>query len=160
MRIKILGPLVAEENSVSLTPSASKPRQVLSLLALNANRVISVATLIEEIWGDNPPRSSATTLQTYIFQLRRKLDAALARERRRTAKDVIVTRHGGYLLLAEPGDVDVHRFERLSSDARAVCRFRSRQPRLDLFTQALSLWNGPRWSTCRSGGSSNRRSCG
>jgi SARP family transcriptional regulator, regulator of embCAB operon len=143
VRINILGPLVAQENSVSLTPSASKPRQILSLLALNANRVISVATLIEEIWGDNPPRSSATTLQTYIFQLRRKLDAALARERRRTAKDVIVTRHGGYLLLAEPGDVDVHEFERLSNAARSAVDAGDDGLASDLFAQALTLWNGP-----------------
>nr|CAJ42325.1 SARP family regulator [Streptomyces steffisburgensis] len=143
MQIKTLGPLVAQENQVSLVPSAGKPRQVLSLLALNANRVISVGTLIEEIWGNNPPRSSATTLQTYIFQLRRNLDSALDRNDGLTAKDILVTQHNGYLLRARPGDIDVHEFERLAGEARSAAAAGDDAAAADLFTEALSLWDGP-----------------
>ncbi|MEU0074321.1 AfsR/SARP family transcriptional regulator [Streptomyces sp. NPDC006332] len=141
MQIRTLGPLVAQENRVSLVPSASKPRQVLSLLALNANRIISVGTLTEEIWGDNPPRSSATTLQTYVFQLRRNLDAALGHGQ--TAKDILVTQHNGYLLRAQPGEIDVHEFELLSGKARSAAAAGDDAAAADLFTQSLSLWNGP-----------------
>lgn len=51
MEIKVLGPLEARENGVSIAPSAVKPRQVLSLLGLQAGHVVTVPTLIEELWG-------------------------------------------------------------------------------------------------------------
>lgn len=70
MRIQVLGPLSAEVNGGSIVPSAGKPRQILSLLALYPGRVMPVPTLMEEIWATQPPQSALTTLQTYILQLR------------------------------------------------------------------------------------------
>src|SRR6266511_1974981 len=77
MEVKVLGPLEAEENGVSVVPTAGKLRQILALLALEAGQVVTVPTLIEELWRMEPPRSALTTLQTYILQLRRMIDAAL-----------------------------------------------------------------------------------
>ena len=74
--IQILGPLSAHLNHRPVAPTAPKQRQVLVLLALNAGRVVTISTLVEELWGDEPPRSFATTLQTYILQLRSRLAAA------------------------------------------------------------------------------------
>ena len=70
MEIGLLGPLVVEEQGTSIVPSAHKPRKVLALLALHADRIVTVPSLVEEIWGEAVPRSAATTLQTYILQLR------------------------------------------------------------------------------------------
>ncbi|MFC8147961.1 winged helix-turn-helix domain-containing protein, partial [Streptomyces paradoxus] len=104
MDIDVLGALAIRENGVSITPTAPKPRQVLALLALHADQVVPVTALIEELWGANPPRSARTTLQTYVLQLRELIAAALAREpgealaAQRTAKEVLVTSPGGYLL--------------------------------------------------------------
>src|SRR5262245_50460476 len=76
LSIGLLGPLSLRLNQTPVTISAPKQRQVLALLTLNAGRVVTVPTLIEELWGDCPPRSYATTLQTYILQLRKALAAA------------------------------------------------------------------------------------
>src|SRR5690242_6178329 len=76
LTIGLLGPLSAHLNGKPVTPTAAKQRQVLALLALNAGQVVTVPTLIEELWGDSPPRSYSTTLQTYILQLRNALEAA------------------------------------------------------------------------------------
>src|SRR2546429_9650630 len=80
MNIRLLGPLSALLNRTQVAPSAAKQRQIMALLALNAGRVVTVDTLVEELWGDYPPRSSATTLQTYILQLRNRLRPPLARD--------------------------------------------------------------------------------
>ncbi|NDZ87429.1 hypothetical protein G3I23_17995, partial [Streptomyces sp. SID10115] len=71
MRVKVLGPLGADVNGVNVVPTASKPRQILALLALYPRRVVPISTLMEEIWGVDLPASAMTTLQTYILQLRR-----------------------------------------------------------------------------------------
>ncbi|WP_035847287.1 AfsR/SARP family transcriptional regulator [Kitasatospora azatica] len=113
MDIRVLGPLSAEIDGVSFVPSAGKPRQLLSLLALNANQVLPVPTLMEEIWGTEMPPSALTTLQTYILQLRRLIGAALGPDSPIDPKQVLVTRHGGYLLQVPPEAVDAYRYERL-----------------------------------------------
>ncbi|MBJ6641957.1 AfsR/SARP family transcriptional regulator [Streptomyces sp. BSE7-9] len=77
MDIGILGSLAVGERGVSITPTAPKPRQVLALLALHADRVVTVGTLTEELWGAAPPRSARPTLQTYILQLREHIACAL-----------------------------------------------------------------------------------
>lgn len=102
MDIEVLGGLAVTENGVPVTPTAPKPRQVLALLALHADQVVPVAMLIEELWGERPPRSARTTLQTYILQLRELIAGALAHDPQgsvpRTAKDVLRTLPGGYFL--------------------------------------------------------------
>lgn len=80
MDIDVLGTLAARENGISITPTAPKPRQVLALLALHADRVVPVAALIEELWAGEPPRSARTTLQTYVLQLRALIATALERD--------------------------------------------------------------------------------
>ena len=77
MDVKVLGPLEAQQGGMSVAPSASKPRQLLAVLAIQAGQVVTVDALIEELWGGAPPRSALTTLQTYVMQLRHRIDAAM-----------------------------------------------------------------------------------
>ena len=76
-----------------------RQRAVLALLLLEANRVVSMDRLAEDIWGGHPPEGWATTLQTYVFHLRRALEPGRARG---VAGDVLVTRGRGYLLRVRP----------------------------------------------------------
>lgn len=140
MDVRLLGPLTASEAEISIVPSAGKPRQILALLALNADRMVTVSSMMEELWGLDLPRSAPTTLQTYILQLRRKLTVALAGSSR-MAKDVLVTRNSGYLLSVEPTDVDARRFERLVSRGYAVYDADAARAS-ELLGEALSLWRG------------------
>ncbi|MDX3644621.1 AfsR/SARP family transcriptional regulator [Streptomyces sp. MB09-02B] len=142
MEITVLGPLTARENGVSIVPTAAKPRQILSLLALQSDRVVPVTTLMEEIWGEKIPRSAATTLQTYILQLRRKIATALDGDPHRRAKDVLVTRHGGYLLQVQPGQVDAHEFGQLTASGRAAHEAGDHVAASELLGKSLKMWQG------------------
>ncbi|MCX2971549.1 AfsR/SARP family transcriptional regulator [Streptomyces sp. TRM70308] len=142
MEIRVLGPLSAEVNGVSIVPTAGKPRQILALLAFYPGRVVPVSTLMEEIWGTNLPQSAMTTMQTYILQLRRRLGTAMGPGAPGSVKEVLATRHGGYVLQAPPESVDVHRFERLTAAGqRAFAEGRDGRA-ADLFEEALTLWDG------------------
>ncbi|MEZ0065533.1 DNA-binding SARP family transcriptional activator [Streptacidiphilus sp. MAP12-20] len=142
MDIKVLGPLEAAEGEHSIVPSAGKPRQLLALLALNMRQMVPVVAMMEELWGSRPPRSATTTLQTYILQLRRSLSVALAGSGRQ-AKDVLVTRSAGYLLLAEPQDVDACRFDEFTVQGYAAFDAGDAEGASRLLRQALGLWRGP-----------------
>ncbi|GGV76668.1 AfsR/SARP family transcriptional regulator [Streptomyces thermoviolaceus] len=143
MEIQVPGPLSAEVNGGTVVPTAVKPRQILSLLALYPGRVMPVSMLMEEIWGAQPPQSALTTLQTYILQLRRHLDTAMGPDAPGTAKDVLATRHGGYLLQIPPQSVDVHQYEQLITQGRAAFEGGDDQVAADCFRRALDLWRGP-----------------
>lgn len=142
MQIKVLGPVEAKVNGRSVTPTAAKPRQILALLALHSGSVVSVPTLVEELWDDRPPRSARTTLQTYILQLRRLIGDALAASES-GAKEVLVTRYGGYLLDVPEEAVDVHEFERLARAGQNAYDADDFAAASRLLRSALEMWRGP-----------------
>ncbi|MGW0828064.1 AfsR/SARP family transcriptional regulator [Streptomyces sp. NPDC002845] len=142
MEVRILGPLVAQLDHTSVVPSAAKPRQVLALLALHAGQVVTVSTLLDELWGDAPPRTAPATLQTYIRQLRRRLATALGPTTVRGPKDVLCTRYGGYALDVARA-YDATEFQRLSTAGQTALREGAAQEASVLLHQALELWRGP-----------------
>ncbi|MFF3292023.1 BTAD domain-containing putative transcriptional regulator [Streptomyces sp. NPDC003023] len=143
MEIQVLGPLSAHVNGMSIVPTAGKPRQILALLAFYPGRVMPVPTLMEEIWGTELPQSAMTTLQTYILQLRRRLGTAMGPDAPGTAKEVLATRHGGYLLQVPPEAVDAHRYEQLVSAGQGAFEDGEDERAAHLFRDALAMWHGP-----------------
>ncbi|MFD3874371.1 BTAD domain-containing putative transcriptional regulator [Streptomyces sp. NPDC058623] len=152
MDIDVLGALAVRENDTSITPTAPKPRQVLALLALHADQVVPVAALIEELWGAEPPRSARTTLQTYVLQLRALIATALENaDGTRTAKDVLVTLPGGYLLNSGGGTSDVREFDRLAGLGYRAMDAGDAAGAARLLREALSLWSGPAFADVHGG---------
>ena len=141
MEVRLLGPLEALENGTSVVPTAGKPRQILALLALEAGQVVTVPALIEELWRMQPPRSALTTLQTYVLHLRRLIDVALPPGGSRAAKDVLVTKNGGYLLDVADG-VDVQKYERLSAAGVRAAETGNFESASRLMRSALEVWRG------------------
>ncbi|MGP4013540.1 AfsR/SARP family transcriptional regulator [Streptomyces sp. 4N124] len=159
MDIDVLGALDVRENGVSIAPTAPKPRQVLALLALHADQVVPVAGLIEELWAGRPPRSARTTLQTYVLQLRELITAALEQESpgegsgapRRSAKDVLVTSPGGYLLVCGGGTSDVREFERLAGTGYRALDAGDFPGAARRLRDALALWTGSAFADVQTG---------
>ncbi|MUT93965.1 AfsR/SARP family transcriptional regulator [Streptomyces sp. Z38] len=148
MDIGILGSLAVGERGVSITPTAPKPRQVLALLALHADQVVTVGTLTEELWGAAPPRSARPTLQTYILQLREHIACALRQGEgggagQRCAKDVLLTVPGGYLLKGGQGASDLRDFERLAGLGYRAMDAGDYAGAAARLSEALELWTGP-----------------
>jgi DNA-binding SARP family transcriptional activator len=146
--IKLLGPLEVQRAGVDMTPSAPKLRRVLAALVLNANLLVSVDQLSEELWEDRPPPSALTTMQTYIYQLRRRLSLGtepLARPGQQpTGGAVLMTRVGGYeLRLDDPLMVDVHRFDRLVAQGRAEMDGGDLERAAQTLGDGLAMWRGP-----------------
>ncbi|MER6471013.1 AfsR/SARP family transcriptional regulator [Streptomyces collinus] len=144
MDIQVLGTLGVRIDGVSITPTAPKARRVLALLALHADQVVPVSALIEELWGEQPPRSARTTLQTYVLQLRELITAALEAGGKEsvTAKDVLSTCPGGYQLNTGGGTSDVWEFERLAGLGYRAMDAGDHQRAARVLREALALWNG------------------
>ena len=66
------------------------------------NQVVPADTLIDEVWGDEPPGQARNTLQTYVSNLRKAL-----------GDDRLQGRPPGYVLALDPLMLDAARFEAL-----------------------------------------------
>ena len=104
-------------------------------LALHAGAVVSDATLIDSLWGDDPPPSALKTLQTLVFRLRKALASVDA--------DAVIERAGsGYRLAVDPSDVDATECERLAATGRSLRDRGDTGAATAAFHDALGLWRG------------------
>jgi DNA-binding SARP family transcriptional activator len=138
LSIQILGPFAVRIGSLEVTPTAGKQRQILTVLALRAGQVVSTSTLAEELWAGRLPRSFAVTLQTYVFQVRRRLASGLPDKP--SSKHLLSTRHSGYSLECL---TDVAEFRRLAQAGRQAAEAGNPRAASELLGRALSLWKGP-----------------
>ncbi|MEO3978977.1 BTAD domain-containing putative transcriptional regulator [Streptomyces sp. CAU 1734] len=137
MRFRVLGPVSLSPR----TPSAAKPRALLATLLVRAGEVVSAHSLIDELWGTEPPRTATTTLQVYVSQLRKVLAEGGTGE----GAGTLLTRAPGYLLQVpdKENDFDLPRFERLRTDGRAAYQEKDFSHASRLLQNALDLWAGP-----------------
>ncbi|HEY8236397.1 MAG TPA: BTAD domain-containing putative transcriptional regulator, partial [Gaiellaceae bacterium] len=83
--------------------------------------------IVDALWGEQPPRTAATSLQNFVSQLRKLLGA-----------DVVVTKPPGYQLRIAPEQLDLERFTRLVEESRAE----PPDERAAKLRRALALWRG------------------
>jgi DNA-binding SARP family transcriptional activator/tetratricopeptide (TPR) repeat protein len=127
MEFGILGPLDVRSQGRSLPLGGPKQRAVLAYLLLHANEVVAVDTLVDELWGERPPKTVEAYVQNCISRLRK----LLGRER-------LETRPPGYLLRVDAADVDAVRFERALDASRAL----EPAERASALREVLALWRG------------------
>jgi len=142
--IKVLGSLEVSVNGTSIVPNARKPRHLLAMLAMSVGKLVTSSSLIEELWGNNAPRSATSTLQTYVLSLRNHIrDALTPTGEEGLVREVLSTRHAGYLLQVEPEAVDVVRYTRLATAGRAAGAAGDYARAGESLSEALVLWRGP-----------------
>nr|WCI13853.1 LaxR2 [Streptomyces setonensis] len=142
MIARVLGPLEVELNGVPVAPTAPKPRKVLTLLVLHANRIVPSSALKRELWGEEAPSSAATTIQTYILSLRKQLMQAVGGSMA-SAKAQLSTCPGGYLLRSSGGGLDLHTFDQLCTEGRQALSRGEDEAASSTLREALALWRGP-----------------
>ena len=87
VEVRLLGPLEVDVDGRILDVRRQKQRALLALLALRAGEVVPTDRLVDELWGDEPPKAAVGSLQNFVSELRKMLGA-----------EVLVTRSPGYLL--------------------------------------------------------------
>src|ERR1700739_2421460 len=125
----VLGPVQVRQGGAPVTIPGAKPRAILTMLGLHGGSVVTADTLVELLWGEDPPRTAAKALQTHISALRRALG------------DGFVLTQGTGWALAE-SEVDASRYKsaaRLGRDAAATGDMGQAVAR---FQEALALWRG------------------
>src|SRR6188472_4178138 len=99
LEFRILGPLAAADDGAPIVLGAPKQRALLAILLLHRNEVVSTERLIDELWGERPPKTARKSLQLHVSRLRRALPAG-----------TLEPQPPGYRLLVEPDQLDPERF--------------------------------------------------
>ncbi|MDQ4090284.1 MAG: tetratricopeptide repeat protein [Actinomycetota bacterium] len=133
LQIRILGPLEVTDGTRRLDVGGPRQRALLARLAVSANRVVAVDTLLEELWGSDVSAGEKPALQAQASRIRRALGD--------TSR--LVARASGYVLALEPDELDTAQFETLLSRARAAAADRDFDTATTLWSDAEALWRGP-----------------
>lgn len=127
------------DDGVRIRVPGEKLRSILAALALSVGRSVSQEELIDELWGEEPPKGAKNSLHGHIARLRRVL---VTHGGKATLRDVIQTSPTGYVLELPEENVDASGLLRLVSRADAAGA-RSPREAVDLLNEAVSLWRGP-----------------
>ncbi len=127
----MLGPLEVHGPDGPVPMGGHNARIALAALLLSANHAVATDTLVWAIWGDNPPASAESTVQSHISRLRHLL-----------GHDAIILEDHSYLLEIECEQIDACRFERLVHQAESKLGSDPAGASHDA-RGALDLWRGP-----------------
>ncbi|HEX3753074.1 MAG TPA: BTAD domain-containing putative transcriptional regulator [Streptosporangiaceae bacterium] len=134
MRFRMLGPLEVQTGQEWTSIRAAKWRAVLARLLLSAGQVVATDTLIDELWGDEPPATATNLVSLYMLRLRRFMGDSDGQ--------VIRTRSPGYQLLIGPDDLDAQRFTVLFGQGRQALGHGDPEAAARRLAEALALWRG------------------
>ena len=125
----MLGPFeVRTDDGACAGVPGARLRGLLIALALKPGQAVPKGTLVDWIWGEQPPADATNALQRLVSRLRKALPDG-----------VIEGQTDGYRLTVNPDEVDAVRFERLVGQART-----EEDPRrVRLLREALAIWRGP-----------------
>jgi DNA-binding SARP family transcriptional activator len=129
VELGVLGPLQVRQNGVPVVVPGAKPRAILTMLGLHSGAVMAADTLVELLWGEDPPRTAAKALQTHISSLRRALG------------DGFVLTAGAGWILAE-SEVDASRYKSAARLGREAATTGDTSQAVARFEEALALWRG------------------
>ncbi len=140
MRYRVLGQVEISTGKDSIKVSRPKVGQLISVLLARGNKLVTADVLIEELWGQDAPRSALTTIQTYVYHVRKMLERDLGVE---NSGDVLITESSGYSIIVGAGALDADVFASMVAEGRAHLAAEDAEAASACLSAALDLWRGP-----------------
>ncbi|GIH01982.1 SARP family transcriptional regulator [Rhizocola hellebori] len=131
----MLGSLAIEVDGQLRAVARPRTRAVLARLLLSANRLVTTESLVDALWGQAPPATARSQIQTAVSAVRQAL-------RDMGCENLLKTSFSGYQLDVAPADSDLIVFTTTIEQARRVAEEDPAEA-AHLIKQALLLWRGP-----------------
>ncbi|MGW7094377.1 BTAD domain-containing putative transcriptional regulator [Streptomyces sp. NPDC054874] len=138
MDLLALGPLELWHGDQQHVLGSVKHRCVLAVLVHARGEPVAVDTLMERVWGDEPPPKGPATLQTYLSKLRRHLRDAVGPLVRLDHMPPRLYR----LRMSDQNDLDLVRFQRFRAEAAVAAEQGRTDWAIGLLRTAESMWRG------------------
>jgi DNA-binding SARP family transcriptional activator len=134
---RVLGPVeVVDPAGAVLTLGPRKQRMLLAALLARGGERAATGTLVDMLWEGDPPRSATANLQTYVWELRKRLP------RTRSGAPRVARDRDGYRLVLDDGDLDALSFTTLATAGRRALAAGETTRAAAILSDALNLWRG------------------
>ncbi|CAN5834353.1 hypothetical protein BH23ACT4_BH23ACT4_07530 [soil metagenome] len=109
---------------------------MLSILLVNVGASVRTDLLIDELWGDTPPKAARKTVQAHIAHLRKALNAD---------GEVLTATNNGYVVRVDDDSIDAKRCEAMVENGRSLLIDHPRRA-VTVLSDALDLFRGTPFS--------------
>lgn len=137
LHVQVLGPLVVSmaDHQVKLGPP--RQRALLGLLALQPRTTVRRETIIDALWGMDPPPTAVNLVQTYVSRLRYVFSKAAPGHDR---GGILASGGTSYSLQAGTDELDLLAFQDHVEQAQAALAAGKLAAARDRYASALDLW--------------------
>ncbi|MGV9410205.1 AfsR/SARP family transcriptional regulator [Nocardia sp. NPDC003693] len=129
--VGLLGEVALRRGGVLAAVPGARARLLVAALATHPGRSRSAHALIDEVWGEEPPRAPTNALHTQVSRLRALLP-----------EGVLEIGPAGYRLVIAPDQVDLARAEQYETRARRAHDAGDDAACLEWIAAARTLWRG------------------
>jgi DNA-binding SARP family transcriptional activator/tetratricopeptide (TPR) repeat protein len=135
----VLGPLEAWRAGIRVGLGPPRQRAVLGLLAVSPDELVRRESIVDALWGEDPPATAVNLVQAYVSRLRRFLDPGRPP---RDGDRLVVSAGTSYRLRAGAVALDLLAFGQIVDNARAARSAGDAGAACGLYEDALGLWRG------------------
>ncbi len=121
-------------NGQGVDLGSRKQQIVLAVLLCNANSLVPVESLLEALWGDEPPKTARKNIQVYVSGLRGLVSAG--------SRTRISYQTGGYVFHAHSSELDSLSFEQQARTGQKLRHAERPAVVAEALAGALDLWRG------------------
>ncbi|WP_369639632.1 BTAD domain-containing putative transcriptional regulator, partial [Nocardia sp. JMUB6875] len=129
--VALLGEIAVRRDGALAAVPGARARLLVAALAIHPGRSRSAQSLIDEVWGEDPPRSPMNALHTQVSRLRSALP-----------EGALEIGPAGYRLVLAPEQVDLTLAQLLEKQARQARAAGDGVACLEAVTAARTLWRG------------------
>ncbi len=137
MEFRVLGPIEFWATGKRRELGSMKERLILAILLLAEGRPVPVETLIDRVWGDEPPSEVRQSLHADIYRLRK-----LLKVKDDGGEACISGKSQAYTLETDLGNIDLIKSRRLREQAKSIEKSGDKPAKVELLRQADGLWLG------------------
>ncbi|AHH21750.1 putative transcriptional regulator [Nocardia nova SH22a] len=131
IRVAVLGEIALRRDADLVTVPGARARLLVAALAVQPGRSRSAQALIDDVWGEQPPRAPMNALHTQVSRLRSALP-----------EGALEIGPAGYRLLMNSDQVDLSMAQVLEREARQRLESGDSAGCLDRVLRARGLWRG------------------
>ncbi|MFI0453893.1 BTAD domain-containing putative transcriptional regulator [Actinomadura sp. 6N118] len=133
---RLLGPLEVAVGGRLVQVNGRRQRELLAMLLVSANRLISLEALVDMAWRARAPATARRQIQNSVGRLRNVLTEG------GVPPEVIETQPGGYVLRADGDGLDALAFTSRVAEGRQAAKEGRLESATAKLRGALALWRG------------------
>ena len=139
MRFRDLGPLWIEQDGLPRPVGGTRLEALVGVLLVRIGEAVPTATIVEAVWGPQPPERALASLDSLLWRLRRVLEPDRAP---RAPSELLLSGDRGYRLAVDDDDVDSRAFATATGAVADALAVGDLGTAVETSDRALGAWRG------------------